>query len=200
MFSHSYLAAQTYSNLCNHLDFPLTGEGVGLCPCSLIWMVSNHSSCSFILILIVSKTPSWWESCRRFWQSWSYHSLEGWMQWATWVGVQAKLEIPWFLCKQRRKTKPFSLSNSKLYVQPWINIFLWCQGQSLWRKDHYFNSTSAGGEKGLLENKPTQKVFPVPQKCLSLYNKQLIDSFSWNAWIDSISKADFSSRVTIFWK
>lgn len=122
------------------------------------------------------------------------------MQWATWVGVQAELEIPWFLCKERRKTKPFSLSNSKLYVQPGINIFFWCQGQSLWRKDHYFNSMSAGEEKGLLENKPNQRAFPVPQEHLSLYNKQLIDSFSWNAWIDSMSKADFSSRVTISWK
>lgn len=60
----------------------------------------------------------------------------------------------------------------------------------------YFSSMSVWEEKRLLK----KEVFALPQESVSLYNKAPADNLISSAQIDSISRADFSSKATICWK
>lgn len=54
-----------------------------------------------------------------------------------------------------------------------------------------------GKEKAIWEKKPNPiPMSPLPQECVSLYNKQLVDNFYSNAQIDSISQAKFSNNFS----
>lgn len=98
--------------------------------------------------------------------------------------------------QEKEKDKNLSLKKVvELSVPPGIHYYLLILFSPL---ELYFDNTPFWEGKGLLgEKKPSSNpVFPLPQGCFSLHNKQPVDNFSSNAQIDSVSQAEFSNNFS----